>query len=87
MVHGIDGRLSPEQMNIIAGAHREWCDARSIDPQSGHGLDAARAMMVMYQSGKIWRHELVAYGTGMAEEVGFEPTDGLPRRWFSRPVP
>lgn len=23
----------------------------------------------------------------LAEEVGFEPTDGLPRRWFSRPVP
>jgi hypothetical protein len=67
MVHGIDGRLSPEQMNIIAGAHREWCDARSIDPQSGHGLDAAKAMMVMYQSGKIWRHELVAYGAGDQE--------------------
>lgn len=65
MVHEIDGRLSPEQMNIIAGVHREWCDARSIDPQSGHGLDAARAMMVMYQSGKIWRHELVAYVFGI----------------------
>ena len=23
----------------------------------------------------------------MAEEVGFEPTDGFPRRRFSRPVP
>ena len=22
----------------------------------------------------------------MAERVGFEPTDELPRRWFSRPV-
>ena len=23
----------------------------------------------------------------LAEEVGFEPTEGLPPRWFSRPVP
>jgi len=23
----------------------------------------------------------------LADRVGFEPTDGLPRRWFSRPVP
>lgn len=28
------------------------------------------------------RHELI-----LAEEVGFEPTDGFPHRWFSRPVP
>lgn len=26
-------------------------------------------------------------GTGVAEEVGFEPTEGLHPRRFSRPVP
>lgn len=28
-----------------------------------------------------------AHGLAMAEAVGFEPTDGSHRRWFSRPVP
>lgn len=30
-----------------------------------------------------------AYATvqRLAEEVGFEPTERLPARWFSRPVP
>ncbi|MCB5201962.1 hypothetical protein LH464_05660 [Neorhizobium sp. T786] len=67
MAYGIDGRLSAEQISVISGAHREWCELRSIDPQSSHGLDAARGMTTLYQSGKIWRHELVAYSC--AEQV------------------
>lgn len=61
MNHLPEGRLSLEQLSVISGAQREWCEQRSIDPEGGRGLDVARAMTAMYRNGMIWQHELVAY--------------------------
>ena len=55
------GRASLEQRSVIKAALCEWCEQRAVDPEGMLGLDALRAMTAMYQSGKIWRHELLDY--------------------------
>ena len=63
MVNGIDGRFSKEEIGTIREAHQQWCQERSIEPRSKEGVDAATAMIAMYQSGKIWKHELMSYSS------------------------
>ena len=64
MTNGSDGRFAKEEVNTIRAAHQQWCQEHLVEPQSQDGLDAAAAMIAMYQSGKIWKHELVSYNPG-----------------------
>nr|CAD6438766.1 hypothetical protein REQ54_04742 [Rhizobium sp. Q54] len=60
MTNGSDGRFATEEVNTIRAAHQQWCQEHLVEPQSEDGLEAAAAMLAMYQSGKIWKHELVS---------------------------
>nr|CAD6437862.1 hypothetical protein REQ54_04309 [Rhizobium sp. Q54] len=64
MTNGSDGRFAKEEVSTIRAAHQQWCQEHLVEPQSKDGLDAAAAMIAMYQSGKIWKHELVSYNPG-----------------------
>ncbi|MCF6371324.1 hypothetical protein [Rhizobium halophilum] len=61
MANGSDGRFSTDEIQTIWEAHREWCAERAIKPDSTDGEEAAAAMLSMYKSGKIRKHELVAW--------------------------
>ena len=61
MSSGADGRFSSDDIQTIWDAHREWCNKHAIEPDSPAAEDAAAAMLSMYKSGRIWKHELAAW--------------------------
>ena len=93
MANGADGRFSKEEISTIRAAHQEWCQARSIEPESKEGFDAATAMIAMFQSGKIWKHELMTYRSNIDSalqrdrkllvwtESGMEPATASRHLW------
>ncbi len=67
MSNGRDGRFSRDELQTIWEAHREWCDEHAVEPNSPVGRDAAAAMLSMFKSGKIWKHELTCWQVPKAE--------------------
>lgn len=65
---------SHEQTSVVSDALIEWCAQNSIDPEGPRGRAVAHAMNAMYQSGKIWRHELMAYGKPRVPRLAVLPT-------------
>lgn len=61
MSNGSDGRFTRDEIKKIWEAHREWCDKHAVQPNSIHGEEAAAAMLSMFKSGMMRKHELVAW--------------------------